>query len=587
MPDEAEPTEARERAPIPRMRLDELLDELQAHIGVVRATRDRVHTLLEAVLAVGSDLELETVLRRIVESAIALVDAQYGALGVIGDEERLARFLPVGMDAETIAKIGPFPSGRGILGLVIRDPHPVRLHEISDHADSFGFPANHPPMHTFLGVPIRIRDEVFGNLYLTEKRGGADFDEDDEAVLRTLAAAAGVAIDNARLYDQAKRREQWLTAASDLTRSLLSGAAPSDALRAFAATVREMAGADLVTIAVPVPGTDDLVVDAADGERADAVRGLVLSGGATLAGKVYSSGETAVSEDLSADPRVQHHGVNDIYGGFGPGFMLPLGTADHVRGVLQVMSRSGRPAFSEPVVAMVSGFAGHAALALEVAERRRDAELLTVFQDRDRIARDLHDVAIQRLFASGMTLQGVTRIVGRKDAADMIMQTVDDLDETIRLIRSTIFSLKARERGQATGLRARVLQLADQAAEQLGFAPTLRLEGLLDTAPPEEFGEHILAVLREAISNSARHAKATRVEVSLEAGPTSVTAVVTDNGIGIPADRTRSSGLDNLAARAAQLGGTFSVAARSGGPGTVVTWQAPYPDAGPADGRRG
>ncbi|WP_425528048.1 GAF domain-containing protein [Yinghuangia seranimata] len=291
MPHEAKPTTARERTPIPRMRLDELLDELQAHIGVVRATRDRVHTLLEAVLAVGSDLELETVLRRIVESAVSLVDAQYGALGVIGDEERLARFLPVGMDAKTIAKIGPFPSGQGILGLVIRDPHPIRLHEISKHADSFGFPANHPPMHTFLGVPIRIRDEVFGNLYLTEKRGGADFDEDDEAVLRTLAAAAGVAIDNARLYDQAKRREQWLTAASDLTRSLLSGAAPSDALRAFAATVREMAGADLVAIAVPVPGTDDLVVDAADGEQAEAVRGLVLSGHSTLAGKVYSSGD--------------------------------------------------------------------------------------------------------------------------------------------------------------------------------------------------------------------------------------------------------------------------------------------------------
>lgn len=133
---------------------------------------------------------------------------------MIGDEERLARFLPVGMAAETIADIGAFPSGHGILGLVIRDPHPIRLHEIADHPDSFGFPANHPPMHSFLGVPIRIRDEVFGNLYLTEKRGGADFDEDDEAVLRTLAAAAGVAIENARLYDQARRREQWLTAAS-------------------------------------------------------------------------------------------------------------------------------------------------------------------------------------------------------------------------------------------------------------------------------------------------------------------------------------------------------------------------------------
>ncbi|MCF2533169.1 GAF domain-containing sensor histidine kinase [Yinghuangia soli] len=576
MPDKAEPTGPREQAPIPRMRLDELLDELQAHIGVVRSSRDRVHTLLEAVLAVGSDLDLETVLRRIVESAVSLVDAQYGALGVIGDEESLSRFLPVGMDPETIAKIGPFPAGRGILGLVIRDPHPIRLHELAEHADSYGFPPNHPPMHTFLGVPVRIRDEVFGNLYLTEKRGGADFDEDDEAVLRTLAAAAGVAIDNARLYDEARRREQWLSAASELTRSLLSGAAPSDALRAFAATVREMAGADLVTIAVPVPGTDDLVVDAADGESAEDVRGLVLTGGATLAGKVYSSGETAVSDNLSADPRVQDPGINDIYGHYGPAFMLPLGTPENVRGVLQVMSHQGRAPFSDSTIAMVTGFAGHAGLALEIAERRRDAELLTVFQDRDRIARDLHDVAIQRLFASGMTLQGVTRIVGRADAAEMIMKTVDDLDETIRLIRSTIFSLKARERTAGTGLRARILQLADEAVGSLGFAPTLRLEGLLDTRVPEELADHVMSVLREALSNTARHAQASRVEVSVEATADQVTVRVTDNGTGIPAERTRSSGLANLETRAAELHGTFGVASGANGTGTALTWQVPY-----------
>ncbi|UGQ12692.1 GAF domain-containing protein [Yinghuangia sp. ASG 101] len=582
MPDDAGTDRGHDakRAPLPRMRLDELLDELQAHIGVVRATRDRVHTLLEAVLAVGSDLELETVLRRIVESAATLVDARYGALGVIGDEGRLARFLPVGLDADTIARIGSFPAGRGILGLVIRDPHPIRLHEIARHPESFGFPPNHPPMSTFLGVPIRIRDEVFGNLYLTEKRGGADFDDDDEAVLRTLAAAAGVAIDNARLYDRARRREQWLAAASELTRSLLSGADPSDVLRSFAGTVREMADADLVTLAVPIPGTGDLVIDAAHGLRADAVRGLVLGGGPTLVGTVHATNEIAVTEDLAADPRVRGHGGSDAYQGMGAAFMLPLGTPEHVRGVLQVMARSGRPPFSDAAVAMVSGFAGHAALALEVAERRRDAELLTVFQERDRIARDLHDVAIQRLFASGMSLQGVTRIVDRQDAVDRIMRNVDDLDETIRLIRSTIFSLKARERGKGTGLRTRVLQLADEAGEHLGFAPTLRLEGLLDTAVPEEFADHVVAVLREALSNVARHAGATRAEVALEATATEVRVTVTDNGTGIPADRTRSSGLANLAARAADLGGAFAVAARDDARGTVLAWRAPYPDAG-------
>jgi two-component system sensor histidine kinase DevS len=567
-----EPSTPAERAPLPRMRLDELLGELQAHIEVVRGTRDRVHTLLEAVLSVGSDLDLETVLRRIIESATTLVDARYGALGVIGDEDTLARFLPVGMDPETIREIGPFPAGRGILGLVIRDPHPLRLHEIADHPDSYGFPANHPPMHSFLGVPIRIRDEVFGNLYLTEKRGGADFDEDDEAVVRTLAAAAGVAIDNARLYDHARRREQWLSAASELTRSLLSGDAPADVLRSFAASVREMAGADLVTVAVPVPGTGDLVVDAADGDGADRVRGLVLPGGESPAGRVYATGERVIAD----------HGGHEALGDpdAGPTIMLPLGTPDHVLGVLHLTARAGRPPFSEAAVAMVAGFAGHAGLALEIAERRRDADLLTTFEERDRIARDLHDVAIQRLFASGMTLQGVTRIVG-DDAAKLIMKTVDDLDETIRLIRSTIFSLRARERGDrnAAGLRVRVLQIADHASDSLGFSPTLRLDGLLDTAVPEHVADHVLAVTREALSNVARHARATAVEVSVAATAADVVVTVADNGIGIPADRTRSSGLGNLAARAAELGGTFTAQPRPEGGGTVLTWRAPYRDA--------
>ncbi|MCF2528920.1 GAF domain-containing sensor histidine kinase [Yinghuangia soli] len=353
-----------------------------------------------------------------------------------------------------------------------------------------------------------------------------------------------MAIENARLYDQARRRERRLTAASDLTRSLLSGADPSDALRAVAGTVREMAGADLVTIAVPVAGTEDLVVETADGERAGRVRGLVLGGGATLAGKVYTSGETAVSEDLSADPRVRHPGIGDVYQGIGAAFMLSLGTVGHIRGVLQVMARSGRPAFAEEtisMISMISGFAGHAALALEIAERRRDAELLTVFQDHDRIARDLHDVAIQRLLATGMSLQGITGMVDRRDAVDLIMQTVDELDETIRLIRSAIVSLKARERGKPGSLRAGILRLGDQAAEQLGFAPVLRLEGLLDNAADE------------------------------------IRITVTDNGTGIPATPEHVGGLADLAARAVEFDGRFEIAPPEDGPGTVLSWSAAYP----------
>ncbi|MGV9330272.1 GAF domain-containing protein, partial [Streptosporangium sandarakinum] len=182
----------------PHMRLDELLAELQVRLEAVLATRDRMQALLNAVVSVGSDLDLETVLRRIVETAATLVDARYGALGVIGEENTLVQFLPVGLSEEEIARIEHWPHGLGLLGLLIKDPCPVRLANIADHSESYGFPPGHPPMGSFLGVPVRIREEVFGNLYLTEKRGGGEFDEEDEAIVVALATAAGVAIENAR-----------------------------------------------------------------------------------------------------------------------------------------------------------------------------------------------------------------------------------------------------------------------------------------------------------------------------------------------------------------------------------------------------
>ncbi|WP_406290703.1 GAF domain-containing protein [Embleya sp. NBC_00896] len=553
------------------MRLDELLDELQAHVELVRSTRNRVGGLLEAVLSVGGDLDLETVLRRIVESAVTLVDAGYGALGVIGDEEQLARFLPVGMDPETILSIGPLPTGRGILGSIIRDPHPLRLHDLSTHADSFGFPKGHPPMNTFVGVPIRIRGVVFGNIYLTEKRGGTDFDDDDEAVLRTLAAAAGVAIDNARLYDDVLRRERWLAASSDLTRSLLSGDAPADVLRAFTATIREMADADLVTLAVPVPG-GDLLVEAADGPLADRVRGMVLSGEDTLMGKVFSSGEAITSTDLSTDPRAVVATATGL--DLGSAFLLPLGTPERIRGVLQIANRTDRPELPTAVVRMVTGFADHAALALEIAERRRDAELLTVLRDRDRIARDLHDLAIQRLFATGMTLQSATRFIDHPVALERVEAAVDALDETIKVIRSTIFSLKARGRDQGTGLRSRCLREVDGIAEVLGFAPTLRVDGLLDTLVSDDIAEDVVAVLREALTNAARHARASRVEVHAEANAERVRLRVNDDGVGPSPDLVRGSGLDNLRERAEALGGSFSFGPAPDG-GALLEWRVP------------
>ncbi|MHC5705362.1 sensor histidine kinase [Streptomyces tirandamycinicus] len=559
----------------PQLRLDELLEGLQAQVEQVRATRDRVHTLLDAVLSIGTDLDLDVVLRRITESAVTLVDARYGALGVLGEEDRIRRFITVGMDEGTIEAIGQYPEGQGILGLLIKEPEPLRLADLGRHPGSVGFPEGHPPMTTFLGAPVRVRDQVFGNLYLTDKRGGAEFDDDDEAVLRTLAAAAGVAIDNARLYEDTRRRERWLAASSELTRNLLSGTGTEQVLHQIAATVKELSGADLVTLAVPLDAGDELVIEAAEGERAEQVRGLVLPA-ATLAARVYHSNRRFMSGALSQEPQGGGGSASRI--GLGPGFLLPLGGAERVRGVLQVANLSGGTEFTDATMTMIRGFADQAALALEIAEHRREAEHLMVLSDRDRIARDLHDLAIQRLFASGLTLNSVLgRVSDRPQVAERVQRVVDDLDETIKTVRGTIYALRERDRADGGGgLRGKLLAETDLAATVLGFAPALRMTGLLDTDVPEGHAEQLLAVLREALSNAARHARATAVEVTAETDGARLRLRVADNGRGIDPAVTRRSGLDNLRRRATDLGGGFTLTPNQP-TGTIVEWTVPLP----------
>ncbi|GFH38021.1 sensor histidine kinase [Streptomyces pacificus] len=564
----------------PQLRLDELLEGLQAQVEQVRATRDRVRTLLDAVLSIGTDLDLDVVLRRITESAVTLVDARYGALGVLGEKGRIRRFITVGLDEDTIEAIGHYPEGRGILGLLTEEPEPLRLADLGRHPGSVGFPEGHPPMTTFLGAPVRVRDQVFGNLYLTDKHGGAEFDDDDEAVLRTLAAAAGVAIDNARLYEDTRRRELWLAASSELTRNLLSGTGTEQVLHQIAATVSALSGADLVTLAVPLDDGDELVIEAAEGEGAGHVHGLVLPA-ATLAAQVYHSNRRFMSSALSQEPQGGGGSASRI--GLGPGFLLPLGGAEQVRGVLQVANLTGGTEFTEATMAMISGFADQAALALEIAEHRREAEQLMVLSDRDRIARDLHDLAIQRLFASGLTLNSVLgRVADRPEVAERVQRVVDDLDDTIKTVRGTIYALRERDRADGRGgLRGRLLAEADRAATVLGFAPALRMTGLLDTDVPDGHAEQLLAVLRETLSNTARHARATAVEVTAETDGSRLRLLVADNGRGIDPAVTRRSGLDNLLRRATGLGGSFAVTANRP-TGTIAEWTVPLPARTPA-----
>lgn len=555
---------------LPQLRLDDLLNELQSRLATVLATRDRVYALLEAVVAVGANLDLEMVLKQIVEAAITLVRARYGALGIVGEDGRLVEFVPVGLSDEQIAVIHHWPEGRGLLGALIHDPRPLRLPDIAASPQSTGFPAGHPPMRSFLGVPVRVRDTVFGNLYLTEKEGGADFDAEDEALLVALAAAAGVAIDNARLYEEARRQQRWLRAVSEVSQRLLSGTAVGEVLQMVTKQALEMSGADLVALAVPTPDRQQLVIQHAAGTGAEDALGLVLPVTTSLSGQVMSTGEAVAVPDFSHDERVA--GTARQHMPLGPAIVLPLGAPGNVRGVFTVGRDPGAMPLAHQAVEMVRTFAAQAGLALELADHRNDAERLAILQDRDRIARDLHDLVIQRLYATGMSLQGAMPLLGRPEAAERVASAVDALDETIREIRSAIFSLQARGEAKQQGLRTQILQIADELTPALGFAPGLRMLGPLDEMVPAEVGEQMLSALREALSNAARHAAASQVDVTVQAG-SELLLRVADNGVGMGVT-TRRSGLANLAKRAAGLGGTLEVNSPDG-EGTTLVWRVP------------
>jgi signal transduction histidine kinase len=562
---------------LPQLQLDDLLAELQARLQAVVATRDRMRGLIEAVVAIGSGLDLGSTLRRIVETAVGLVDATYGALGVIGDGRRLAEFIPVGLSSGEIEAIHRWPEGRGLLGVLIDDPRPLRLADIAAHPASSGFPAGHPPMRGFLGVPVRIRDEVFGNLYLTGKRGGGDFTEDDEAVLVALGAAAAVAVENSRLYEAARRQQRWIQASAEVTTRLLSGSAPGEVLAGITRQARELSGADLAVLALPDDEGGRLTITYADGDGADATRGLLLPAGESLSGRVLATGEPLTAADFAADERAWK-AARGAMSQIGPAVVFPLGAPGNVRGVLTVGRRHGALPFPQAEADVVASFAAQAGVALELAASRAEAERLSLYQDRDRIARDLHDLVIQRLYATGMSLEGTMPMITRPEVASRITHAVDAMDETIKDIRATIFALHDRDDAAQPDLRAAIVALVEEMTPGLGFAPSLRLGAGLAAPVSGEVAEQALAALREALSNAARHARASHVDVTVDVAPDGILAVqVADDGSGIAAG-TRRSGLSNLASRAEELGGELRLGPAdpaAPAPGTRLEWRVP------------
>ncbi|WP_436889407.1 GAF domain-containing sensor histidine kinase [Nocardiopsis dassonvillei] len=587
MSDAGSAAPGQERLSLPSVRLDDLLDEVRSRLSEISTIQERIRTLLEAVVSIGEGLELDPLLLRITETAASLVNARYGALGVIGPDGEMSRFIPVGLSADEISCIDHWPRGEGILGLLIKKPEPLRLNDVSDHPESVGFPEGHPTMRTFLGVPIRIRDQVFGNLYMTDKRDGGHFTGDDELLLRALATAAGTAIENAQLFSQTQSRETWLDASGQITTRLLSGAPPEEVLRLVARRARMMAQADISVIAMPGEEAATLTVRVWDAPEDDGSpegaarsrRGASLAAGVrgatltcaqdTLLGRVYLSGHP-ICTDISehCDPDMEFLARL----GLGPILVLPFGPPDGARGVLLLARGTGREEFPTAWMGMLASFADQAAVALELAEARLDSERLSVLEDRDRIARDLHDTVIQRLYATAITLMGTVRRIDDGASAQRVQNAVTDLDDTIRQIRSTIFALQSSGE-DSSWLRSQVLDLVNGATESLGFAPRLLTQGPVDTTVDEATGAHLVAVLRELLSNAARHAHATAVDVEVSVAEGRVVLRVSDDGAGLPEGAHRS-GLLNIASRAEELGGSVEIDSAPGG-GTRVRWAVP------------
>jgi two-component system, NarL family, sensor histidine kinase DevS len=557
------------RETLSQLRLRELLGEVQDRIEKIVEGRDRLDGLVEAMLVVTAGLDLDATLRSIVDSAIQLVDARYGALGVRGHGHDLVEFVYRGIDDDTRTLIGDLPQGRGVLGVLIDDPQPIRLDNIQQHSASVGFPPNHPPMRTFLGVPVRIRDEVFGNLYLTEKADGQPFSEDDEVLVQALAAAAGIAIANARLYAQSRSRQAWIEAARDIATEMLSGADPATVFALLAEKALKLVDATATMVAVPIEadepasGATELVIAETSGELSISADDDSLTLTSTPVGDValerlprrFDSLDLAIG--VSVEP--------------GPALLLPLRVADTLGGVLVVLRRPGLAPFTDEQLDMMTAFADQAALAWQLATSERRMRELEVLTDRDRIARELHDHVIQRLFAIGLAMQATLPLARSPELQRRLAEQVDDLQRVIQDIRTAIFGLHTTP-SDAVRLRQRLENVIAECAVT-GLRTMVQFVGPVSVVDAT-LADHAEAFVRTAVGHVTRHSDVSRVGVVVEVGDELSIKIAAD-GQGVPDETT-----DNIAEirRAAEeLGGGLTIDTGADGE-TTLRWSIPLPE---------
>ena len=549
-------------------RMHDQVDELLAG-------HDQMERLLQVISGIGSDLSLDATLHRIAVAAKEVTQARYGALAVRAPDATLLSFVHAGIDDDVVRLIGHLPVGKGLLGVPVDENAALRLDDLTSHPAAAGLPEHHPPMKAFVGVPITIRGVAFGTLYITDDAPERQFSEADEVAIRALVSAAATAIDNAQLFERVQMSARWTDASREITAALLGGSKPAvPAMLLIAERARELTDAEQAIVLVPadddVPDdeVDTLVVDTAVGVHAEDVLGQRILVDESTSGQVFRSGTPLITTSF----RRPIEAFTDV--GERPAIVMPLCANDSVLGVIAVARNESQPPFDDSYLDLVSDFARHAAIALTLSNARDRQHELSVLADRERIAHDLHDHVIQRLFAAGMDLQGTIARSRSPEVVERLSRTVDDLQATINDIRNTIFKLQAHN-DVASTFRGRVERIVADLTDNQNIAVELRMSGPL-SAVNAELARHAEAVITEASSNCVRHADASRLTVRVTV--TDFLAVeVVDNGRGIPEENTRSSGLANIRQRAEQRGGTCEFSTPPGG-GTQVRWSVPLTD---------
>jgi two-component system sensor histidine kinase DevS len=552
------------REPI-RRRTEDLVRDFVARADELVRAQDQMQGLLGAVASLTEDLSLEAVLDRVVQSACELVGARYGALGVINDHHELGHFITVGIDDDGIRLIGDLPTGRGVLGHLSREPGTLRLEDLREHEMASGFPLNHPLMKTFLGVPVRVRGEVFGNLYLTEKIDGGPFTTEDQDLATALAAAAGVAIENARLFEDTRRRQRWLEAGLEVSDQLSSVMYQEETENLDLVAERALGASDSVLALIAYPDADGIQRCRTMVGVHSLPAGQDFPGSAVITG-VLETGNSALVRDPS---EILGPGAREK---LGPLLIAALGRRSSERGLMILARPAGAPLYLKADIQSSAVFGSRVGLALGLvrARRRREEQLLST--DRDRIARDLHDLVIQRLFGAGLSMQSLRRYIPDPVAQERISGVTAELDATIHELRDTIYSMRTGQ-GQKEPLTGLVMRTIHEGIRNTDFSPKVQLTGPVDEAVPDAVVEQLLPVLSEGLSNAVRHSGADEIAISLIARADQVELQISDNGCGFE-NPARMSGLANMQHRAISLGGQCSIKSTPG-QGTRLIWSAP------------